>query len=110
MDREHPRYERVRLRPSVERVLKEVAEAYGVHVQGLLEGQRGVANEARKIGMYLVKRLCDLTLQETAERFRVGSYGVVGWACHGVRLRLEVDRGFKSKVQAIEKKIYQQKT
>jgi hypothetical protein len=30
--------------------------------------------------MYLVKRCCDLTLQETATRFRVRSYGLVGWA------------------------------
>jgi len=109
MDREHPRYERKGLRPSVERVLKGVAAAYGVDAEGSLRGQRGVSNEARKVGMYLVKRMCDLTLQETAERFRVGSYGVVGWACHGVRSRIEVDKGFKRRVEAIEKKVNQQK-
>jgi len=30
--------------------------------------------------MYLVKGLCDMTLNEEAERFGVNSYGVVGWA------------------------------
>ena len=36
-------------------------------------------------GDYLVKRLCDLTLQETAAHFGVESYGVVARACAQVR-------------------------
>lgn len=109
IDREHPRYERVELRPTAERVLKQVAEVYEGHVGDLLRGRRGINNEARRVAMYLVKRLCDLTLQETAERFRVGSYGVIGWACHGVRSRMQIDERLKKRVESIEKRVYQQK-
>ncbi len=42
----------------------------------MLKGVRGRENEARKVGLYLVKRLCDLTLNEVAQRFRVSSFGL----------------------------------
>jgi chromosomal replication initiation ATPase DnaA len=32
-----------------------------------MKGKRGKDNELRKVGMYLVKELCDLKLQEIAE-------------------------------------------
>jgi putative transposase len=106
---EHPRYEKTYVRPSVERVLDVVAESYGVKVDDLLEGVRGRENEARKVGMYLVKRMCDLTLNEVAQRFGVTSYGVVGWACNGIRKKIELNKVLKKKVERIEYIIYQQK-
>lgn len=109
IDREHPRYERRPLRPTMEAVVQQVAASYGVAASGLLCGRRGVENEARKVAMYLVKRLCDLTLQETANHFTVGSYGVVGWACHGVRSRMHQDSQFQLKVERIEQTCNQQK-
>lgn len=109
INREHPRYERIKVRPEVERVLTLVAKAYGAEVGDLLRGRRGSENEARKVAMYLVKRYCDLTLQETAERFGVKSYGVVGWACHGVQVKMEAGRKFREKVEGIERRITQQK-
>lgn len=106
---EHPRYERVRLRPSVEKVLSLVAQAYGNGVEDLLKGCRGKENEARKVAMYVVKRSCDLTLQEVAERFGVRSYGVVGWACHAVGSKLGSDKRFQNRLERILNLIYQQK-
>ena len=105
VDREHPRYERVVIRPAIEPVQEAVARAYHVNVEEVVQGQRGKRSEARKVGMYLVKRLCDITLQQTADSFGVGSYGVVGWACHGVRERLKVDGGFRKRVEEIEREI-----
>ncbi len=55
--------------------------------------------------MYLAKRLCELTLNEVAQRFGVRSYGVVGWACNGIRKKIESNRALKRKVE----RIYQQK-
>lgn len=109
IDREHPRHERRPFRPTAEKVLHHVADAYGMAAEGLLHARRGVENEARKVAMFLVKRLCDLTLQETAERFRVGSYGVVGWACHGVRSRMQHDKQFQGRVERIQQNCNQQK-
>ena len=60
--------------------MQRVAVVFDVEVSTLTRGRRGEANQARKVAMYLVKRLCGLTLQETAGHFGVESYGVVGWA------------------------------
>jgi REP element-mobilizing transposase RayT len=105
MDREHPRYERAVLRPVIQRVQEAVARAYNVNLDEVVKGHRGRRSEARKVGMYLVKRLCDITLQQTADNFGVGSYGVVGWACHGVREKLKLDGGFRRRVEGIEREI-----
>jgi hypothetical protein len=51
----HPRYERAAMRPSVNHVLKTLATRYGLKVEDLMKGKRGKQNEARKVGMYLVK-------------------------------------------------------
>ncbi|HSF10536.1 MAG TPA: helix-turn-helix domain-containing protein [Nitrospirales bacterium] len=85
--REHPRYERANVHPSVRQVLQQVATVFGVEVSTVKRGRRGEANQARQVAMYLVKRLCDLTLRETATHFGVESYGVVGWACAQVRAK-----------------------
>lgn len=59
------------------------------------------------MGMYLV---CDLTLRETAERFGMKSYGVIGWASHLVRSKMQSKRGFRNKVDRIQTRMYQQKS
>ena len=106
---EHPRHEKVWLRPSVEEVVSGVAAAYGTGVDEVLQWRRGTGSEARKVGMYLVKRLCDITLNEVAWIFGVGSYGVVGWSCNWVRVKMEKDKRFRNKVKGIMNKIYKQK-
>ncbi len=52
--------------------------------------------------MYLVKRLCDLTLQETAAYFGVESYGLVGWACAQIREKQINDIRFNKRVEQVE--------
>ena len=69
LSREHPCYERAKVRPSVRQVLQRVATVFDVEVSAVTRGRRREANDARKVAMYLVKRLCDLTLQETAVHF-----------------------------------------
>ncbi len=51
---------------------------------------------------YLVRELCDLTLQQTADLFGVGRYGLVGWACHGVRSNIASDRTFQQQVERLQ--------
>ena len=69
VDREHPRYERAAVRPSVAQVLKTLAKRYGLKTEDLMKGKRGKDNEPRKVGMYLAKELCYLKLKEIAEGF-----------------------------------------
>ena len=109
IDREHPRYEKAAVRPSVDQVLRILAKTYGLKLDDLLRGRRGKDNEPRRLGMYLVKELCDLKLQEIAERFGTGSYGAVGWACHGVAARMNSDARFRDRVDSIRRHC-QQKT
>ena len=108
VDREHPRYERAAVRPSVDHVLKTLATRYGLKVEDLMKGKRGKDNEPRKVGMYLAKELCDLKLKEIAAQFGTGSYGTVGWACHGVASRMQADAKFRERVSSI-RRICQQK-
>jgi chromosomal replication initiation ATPase DnaA len=73
-----------------------------------MKGRRGKDNEARKVGMYLAKELCDMKLKEIADQFGAGSYGTVGWACHGIATRIEEDAKFREQVSSI-RRICQQK-
>ena len=41
VNREHPRYERAAVRPSVDQVLKTLAKRYGLKVEDLMKGKRG---------------------------------------------------------------------
>jgi REP element-mobilizing transposase RayT len=108
VDQEHPRHERAAVRPSVEQVLTALAKRYGIELEDLMKGKRGKGNEPRQVGMYLVKELCDLKLNEIAKRFGTRSYGAVGWACHGVASRIEADAKCRDRVGII-RRICQQK-
>ena len=107
---EHPRYERVHVRPTVSQVVKAVGRVFGEKEATLLRGRRGVASDARKVAMYLVKRRCDLTLWETASKFGVTSYGVVGWACAQVRAKQAKDPRFRKRLEQVKGIIDQHKT
>jgi hypothetical protein len=107
VDPEHPRYERVAVKPSIDQVLKALATRYGLKVEDLLKGRRGKDNEPRKVGMYLAKELCDLKLKEIAAQFGIGSYGTVGWACHGVAVRMQMDAKFHKRVSSIRRNCQQ---
>ncbi len=64
------------MRPSVRQVLKQVGLVFQVKMGRSPRG--GETNDARKVAMYAVKGICDLTLTETAREFDVTSYGTIG--------------------------------
>jgi chromosomal replication initiation ATPase DnaA len=97
LNREIPRYQRHALEIKPERVIAKVAGMYGVAEEELLNGRRGQENEARKVAMYLVTRCCDRTLGESARLFGLGSYGAVGWVCHGLKVRMEREKKLETK-------------
>jgi chromosomal replication initiation ATPase DnaA len=92
-----------------EQVVRAVARLYKVEVEQLMRGGEGTENEARKIAMYLVRRCCDRTLQETARLFGVGSCGTVGWACHGIESQLQSEKKLGKRIERITTSIYHQK-
>jgi len=86
-----------------------VAQVYGKGVEDLRTSQRGEANEGRKVAMCLMKRLCDRTLGEVAREFGVKSYWTVGWACHGISLKCEVNSKFCRQIENLKTAICQPK-
>lgn len=110
LGREVPRYQRQGVEATPERVIRGVAGLYKVPEEEVLKGVRGKENEARKVAMYLVRRCCEQTLGETAQRFGLGSYGAVGWGCHGIRVRMEREKKFRDRIEALAAEICQQKT
>ena len=110
LSREHPRYGGANVCPSMRKVMQQVAAVCAVEVSAFKRGRREEENHARKVAMYLVKRLCDLTLQDTAADVGVESYGVVGWACAQLWGNQAADKGFKKRVEQVEALISQQKT
>ncbi len=105
VSREHPRHERMLVCPSVAQVVKAVGHVYGVKPSAILVGRRGHESESRKVAMHLVKRLCDLTLQETAKEFGVTSYGTIGWASAQVKMRQAKDKGFERQINRVFKRL-----
>ncbi len=82
---------------------------YGNGVENLRTSRRGEENEGRKVAMYLMKRLCDMTLGEVARDFGVKSYGTVGWACHGISLKCEVNSKYRRQIENLKSTICQPK-
>jgi Bacterial dnaA protein helix-turn-helix len=107
--REHPRYERAKLEIGPQEIIRKVASMYRVEEAEVLRGNRGRENEARKVAMYLVRRCCNRTLEETAQLFGVRSYGTVGWASHGVQSKVKGEREFRDRLEKIIQRIYQPK-
>jgi len=89
--------------------VKVVAEEYGKGEEELRSSRRGKENEGRKVGIVLIKRLCDMTLVEVAREFRVKSYGTVGWACHGMDMKRERDSKLRWRLKSLETAICQPK-
>lgn len=100
---EHTRYETVALRPRVSFVLRDIAKLYHVSEENLLQGKRGKRNEARQVAMYLVRELCNKSLNNIAELFSLRSYGGVGAACSVIEKQLKVDRNFRRRLEQIRK-------
>jgi len=90
--------------------MQRVARVFGVPIETVRRGRRGQGQDARKVAMYLVRQLCDLTLPETAARFGVTSYGTVAWACHEIRKDVSQKGQLYRHVQTIERDFSQPKT
>jgi len=82
---------------------------YGKGGEYLQTSRRGEENEGRKVAVHLMKRLCDMTLGEVLREFGVKSYGTVGWACHEISLKCEVNSKYRRQIENLETPICQPK-
>lgn len=99
---EHLYADRAFTRPSLERVLTEVANSYQIRVSDLLTSRRGEEHEARKVAIWLVRELCDQRHEQIANHFGLSSGKTVSWACRETLERLETKRRLRSRVNAIK--------
>ena len=53
--------------------------------------------------MYLVRELCNKSLNNIAELFSLRSYGGVGAACSVIEKQLKVDRNLRRRLEQIRK-------
>ena len=98
---EHVRDEGKILQPGFEKIIKCVAEAYGVQGKDIVKAVRGQENEARQVAMYLAYEVGWMKLQEIAKAMGLGSYGAVGWNCAKVRARKDSEGGFKRRIEQL---------
>lgn len=83
-----------------EDVLKAVSKAYGVEEKEITT-KFHKSNEARDVGMYLLRKRSHLGLKEIAEKFGV-KYSAVGNRIALVRKRVEEEAGFKERLDNIK--------
>lgn len=89
------------LAPSVEEIRSAVCKFYGIDEKELLGYKRGVANEPRKIAIYLARRLSRDSLDEIAKAFNVGAYSSVSSVVNRTGSQLQTDSRLKKSYQQI---------
>ncbi|MCL5023460.1 MAG: hypothetical protein M1497_08875 [Nitrospirae bacterium] len=98
--REIPESRRLLKNASEDEVITAVSDSFGVSEEEVRKrGRRG--NEARKVCLYLLRRLTERNNEEIAKSFGIG-YTAVSQAAARVKREMEKNRAFKRKVAAIE--------
>ncbi len=87
-------------RPAAMEVLKQVSRAYRVD-EKVITDKRHQVNEARDVGMYLLRKRSGMSLGEIASKFGV-KYPAVGNRLAVMRKKVETDPGFRAKLDNIK--------
>ncbi len=85
--------------PSVGEIRSAVCKFYGIDEKELLGYKQGVANEPRKIAIYLARRLSKDSLDEIAKAFNVGAYSSVSDVVNRTASQLQTDSRLKKSYQ-----------
>ncbi len=75
-----------------EKVISAVCEFYHVPRTELFESKRGTENTRRDVAIYLVRRLCRLTLPQVGRTFGMENYSSVSSAIQRLKARLKGDK------------------
>lgn len=92
------------LAPDAEKVIAAVCEHYRITENKLLASRRGNENQPRDVGIYLVRRLCRMTLPRVGEVFGIENYSSVSSAVQRVNRRLADNERLPKQLDAITKK------
>ena len=79
------------LAPDADKVISAVCEYYRISKEELLESRRGTVNLPRDVAIYLVRRLCRMTLPQIGKEFGIENYSTVSSVVQRVKTRIEDD-------------------
>jgi len=102
-DRQIP--ESIQLAPDMEKIKREVCQAYGVEEKDILTAQRGRINEPRNVAIYLCRTLRHDTLMELGREFGMTGYSPAGSAVERVKKRLVKNKKLQKKIEIIKKSL-----
>jgi len=95
------------LAPYVEKVILAVCDFYGISRKEMLISRRGNQNLARDVAVYLVRRLCRMTLPCVGMEFGINNYSTVSSIVQRVKSRLKNDtrllKGLNTMMKAVAK-------
>jgi chromosomal replication initiation ATPase DnaA len=101
--RSHPEVPASRLlAPRLEAIQSAVCAGYGIDLNELLSGRRGTSNDARKVAIYLARRLSGQTLATIGDAFGLDHYSSVSSVVSRMKQRIPSDRSLRRKVEKIE--------
>ena len=89
------------LAPSLAEIRSAVCKSYGIDEKALLASKRGVANEPRKMAIYLARRISSESLDEIAKAFNVGTYSSVSSVVNRTGSQLRTESRLKKSYQQI---------
>ena len=89
------------LAPSLAEIRNAVCKFYGIDEKALLVSKRGVANEPRKIAIYLARRISRENLDEIAKAFNVGTYSSVSSVVNRTGSQLRTESRLRKSYQQI---------
>jgi putative transposase len=93
------------LTPDREKIINAVCKEYKIEEKELYVTRRGHFNEPRNVAIYLVRRLKNDTLKKVGERFSIEKYSTVSSIVERVKHEMNIDKGFKNRVQILHEKI-----
>ena len=92
------------LAPDAEKVILAVSKYYRISREELFESRRGTVNLPRDVAIYLVRRLCRMTLPDVGREFGIGNYSTVSSVVQRVKSRIDADRRLLKRLDEIAKK------
>ena len=100
-----PDYNRTRILPSCEEVIRAVAEFFGVKQSEILRAARGQTNNARKVSMYGCRFWAQEKLNVIAKKFNCCNLSSIGNTVREVENRIKKDNSFSAVVKGVKNKL-----
>ncbi|MCP3926753.1 MAG: transposase [Desulfobacterales bacterium] len=93
------------LSPDPDVIIKNVCLYYKVNTSDLMIKRRGWFNKARDVSIYLIRYICNETLNDIAELFEMNTYSAVSSAYLKVKVLINKDKKIKKDIEHLINKI-----